>query len=129
MKVWVSVVRLSIDDTDAPVFTIGQVSAMLTVQPAFLRRLDQHDVVRPARSDGGQRRYSRNQIDQVVEVCTLIDEGLTLVGIRRVLALEARVAELEAELVQERPHHDNSDRAGQSRSRRRATRGDDLTSK
>ena len=90
--------KLSIDDTDAPVFTIGQVSDMLSVQQAFLRRLDQHDVVRPARSEGGQRRYSRHQIDQVVEVCTLIDEGLTLVGIRRVLTLEARVAELEAEL-------------------------------
>jgi MerR family transcriptional regulator/heat shock protein HspR len=120
-------VKLSIDDTDAPVFTIGQVSDMLTVQQAFLRRLDQHDVVRPARSDGGQRRYSRHQIDQVVEVCTLIDEGLTLVGIRRVLTLEARVAELEAELVQQRPHREASDRGGQSGSRRRAPRGDDPT--
>jgi len=125
----VSVVRLSIDDTDAPFFTIGQVSDMLTVQQAFLRRLDQHDVVRPARSEGGQRRYSRHQIDQVVEVCTLIDEGLTLVGIRRVLTLEARVAELEAELVRQRPHHEASDRGGQSRSRRRAARRDDPTGK
>jgi DNA-binding transcriptional MerR regulator len=102
----VGVVKLSIDDTDAPVFTIGQVSAMLTVQQAFLRRLDQHDVVRPARSEGGQRRYSRHQIDQVVEVCTLIDEGLTLVGIRRVLALETRVAALEAQLADQQLRRD-----------------------
>jgi DNA-binding transcriptional MerR regulator len=125
----VSIVKLSIDDTHAPVFTIGQVSDMLTVQQAFLRRLDQHDVVRPARSDGGQRRYSRHQIDQVIEVCTLIDEGLTLIGIRRVLTLEARVAELEAELAQQQPHHDTNDRGRQPRPRRRAPRGDDLTGK
>ena len=124
-----SVVKLSIDDTAAPVFTIGQVSDMLTVQQAFLRRLDQHDVVRPARSEGGQRRYSRHQIDQVVEVCALIDEGLTLIGIRRVLTLEARVAELEAELLQQRPHPDKSDPAGPSRSRRRAARRDEPTGK
>jgi DNA-binding transcriptional MerR regulator len=123
----VSVVKLSIDDSDAPVFTIGQVSDMLSVQQAFLRRLDQHDVVRPARSDGGQRRYSRHQIDQVIEVCTLIDEGLTLVGISRVLTLKARVATLEAELVHERQRHDQSSRTGRSRARGRAGRGDDAT--
>jgi DNA-binding transcriptional MerR regulator len=123
----VSVVKLSIDDSDAPVFTIGQVSDMLSVQQAFLRRLDQHDLVRPARSDGGQRRYSRHQIDQVVEVCTLIDEGLTLVGISRVLTLKARVATLEAELVHERQRHDQSSRTGRSRARGRAGRGDDAT--
>ncbi|MDT4936216.1 MAG: MerR family transcriptional regulator, heat shock protein HspR [Pseudonocardiales bacterium] len=119
--------KLSIDDSEAPVFTIGQVSDMLSVQQAFLRRLDQHDVVRPARSDGGQRRYSRHQIDQVVEVCTLIDEGLTLVGISRVLTLKARVATLEAELVHERQRHDQSSRTGRSRARGRAGRGDDAT--
>jgi DNA-binding transcriptional MerR regulator len=124
----VGVVKLSIDDTDAPVFTIGQVSAMLTVQQAFLRRLDQHDVVRPARSEGGQRRYSRHQIDQVIEVCTLIDEGLTLVGIRRVLALETRVAALEAQLADQRPRPDQLSRVGPSRPRGRANR-DDATRK
>jgi DNA-binding transcriptional MerR regulator len=105
-------VKLSIDDTEAPVFTIGQVSEMLAVQQAFLRRLDQQAVVSPARSEGGQRRYSRHQIDQVAEICVLIGEGLTLAGIRRVLELEARVAELEAELVRAQP------RRGQSRSAR-----------
>jgi DNA-binding transcriptional MerR regulator len=105
-------VKLSIDDTETPVFTIGQVSEMLAVQQAFLRRLDQQAVVSPARSEGGQRRYSRHQIDQVAEICVLIGEGLTLAGIRRVLELEARVAELEAELVRAQP------RRGESRSTR-----------
>jgi DNA-binding transcriptional MerR regulator len=90
-------VKLTIDDTEAPVFTIGQVADMLAVPQAFLRRLAQQAVVRPARSEGGQRRYSRHQIDQVAAICILIGEGLTLAGIPRVLELESRVAELEAE--------------------------------
>ncbi|MEU8221437.1 MerR family transcriptional regulator [Kribbella sp. NPDC048915] len=92
--------KLPLDDARAPLFTIGQVSDMLGVQHAFLRRLDQQDIVRPSRSDGRQRRYSRQQIDQVVEVRTLLDEGLTLAGVRRVVELQARVAELEAQLAQ-----------------------------
>lgn len=94
--------RLPFDDPAAPLFTVGQVAGMLAVQPAFLRRLDQHEIVRPSRSGGGQRRYSREQIDQVAEVCSLVGEGLTLAGIRRVFALQARVAELEAELDRQR---------------------------
>lgn len=34
----------------------------------------------------------------------LVAEGLTLAGVRRVFALQARVLELEAELAQERAH-------------------------
>jgi DNA-binding transcriptional MerR regulator len=94
-------VKLTIDDTEAPVFTIGQVADMLAVPQAFLRRLAQQAVVRPARSEGGQRRYSRHQIDQVAAICILIGEGLTLAGIPRVLELESRVAALEAELAQQ----------------------------
>ena len=32
--------RLPVDDPHAPWFTIGQVAAMLSVQPAFLRRIE-----------------------------------------------------------------------------------------
>jgi DNA-binding transcriptional MerR regulator len=91
--------RHAFDDRTAPIFTVGQVADMLDVQPAFLRRLDQHHVVSPARSDGGQRRYTREQVDQVADVCDLIGEGLTLAGVRRVYELQARVAALEAELT------------------------------
>jgi DNA-binding transcriptional MerR regulator len=70
---------------------------MLEIQQAFLRRLDEHQVVRPSRSSGGQRRYTRNEITVVQTVVSLADEGMTLAAIRRVLLLEARVQDLEAE--------------------------------
>jgi DNA-binding transcriptional MerR regulator len=85
-------------DTTA-LFTVGQVADMLGVQQAFLRRLDEHDVVRPARSPGGQRRYTRREIDRVSEVVDLVDEGLTLGGIRRILALQAEVDRLKSEVA------------------------------
>jgi len=92
--------RLPFDDEHAPVFTVGQVAEAIGVQPAFLRRLDQLDVVSPARSAGSQRRYSRNDVTLVQQACTLIDEGLTLAGVRRVFELEAEVRALKAEIAQ-----------------------------
>ena len=69
---------LPIDDSRAALYTVGQVAAMLSVQQAFLRRLDEHDVVSPSRSPGGQRRYSRQEITLVQYVVQLTDEGMTL---------------------------------------------------
>lgn len=86
-------------DHSRPMYTVGQVADLLDVQQAFLRRLDSQDLVRPARSDGAQRRYSRDDIDRVEAVCGLIDEGLTLEGVRRVMALQAEVASLRGELA------------------------------
>jgi MerR family transcriptional regulator/heat shock protein HspR len=90
--------RLPIDDVEAPLYTVGQVSSMLDVQPAFLRRLDSESLVCPGRSEGGQRRYSRSEIDRVHRVSVLAGEGMTLGGIKRLLALEAEVAGLRAEI-------------------------------
>ena len=88
---------LPFDNENMPLFTVGQVAEMLEVQQAFLRRLDEFQVVRPSRSAGGQRRYTRNEMIVVRYVVELMDDGLTLSAIRRVLQLEARVRELEAE--------------------------------
>ena len=88
---------LPFDDENLPLFTVGQVAQMLEVQQAFLRRLDEFGVVRPSRSSGGQRRYSRTEVTIVRYVAQLADEGLTLAAIRRVLELEDQVRALEAE--------------------------------
>ena len=115
---------LPFDDENLPLFTVGQVSSMLEIQQAFLRRLDEFGVVQPSRSSGGQRRYTRNEITVVQYVVRLADQGMTLPAIRRILELELRVRELEAErdalraaLLELRPPGEES--AAELESRRR----------
>jgi MerR family transcriptional regulator/heat shock protein HspR len=91
---------LAFDDEHAPLYTVGQVAGMLDVQPAFLRRLDVEQVVQPARSDGGQRRYSRNEIALVQHVSQMADAGMSLAGIRRILVLEAEIAALRRQIAE-----------------------------
>jgi MerR family transcriptional regulator/heat shock protein HspR len=90
---------LPIDDEHEPIYTVGQVAGMLGVQPAFVRRLDTEAVVRPARSDGGQRRYTRAEIATVQQVARMADDGMSLPGIRRILFLEGEVARLRREIA------------------------------
>lgn len=87
-----------LDDARAPLYTIGQVSSIFAAQPATLRRLEEQGLVRPERSGGRQRRYSRQDVERIREILELVDQGVTLPGVRQILALRGRVAELEDEV-------------------------------
>jgi MerR family transcriptional regulator, heat shock protein HspR len=82
----------------APLYSVSQVAAMLDVQPAFVRRLDSEGVVVPVRSTGGQRRYSRDEVDHIAALVQLISEGLTLAGAQRIIELENEIADLRRQL-------------------------------
>jgi len=99
-----------LDDLHWPLYTVGQVAELLGVQPAFLRRLDTQEVVQPARSQGGQRRYSRTEISRIEQVVGMAGDGFTLPAIRRVLELQAEVADLQRQLAVEQAR--NSWRTG-----------------
>lgn len=94
-----------LDDAAWPVYTTGQVAGLLSLQQAWLRRLDAERVVRPARSAGGQRRYSRAEISRVQQAARLAGEGLTLPAIRQILALQSEVTKLRRELAAEQARH------------------------
>jgi MerR family transcriptional regulator, heat shock protein HspR len=83
-----------LDDENTPLYTVGQVAELLAVKEAFLRRVDQLQVVSPQRSRGGQRRYSRLEIRVIQQVATMADEGITLPAIRRIMELEEQLAEV-----------------------------------
>jgi DNA-binding transcriptional MerR regulator len=82
------------DDENVPLYTVGQVADMLSLKQAFLRRIDELQVVSPQRSAGRQRRYTRVEIRVIQQVATMADEGMTLAAIRRIIELEQRLAEV-----------------------------------
>jgi MerR family transcriptional regulator/heat shock protein HspR len=82
------------DDENVPLYTVGQVADMLSLKQAFLRRIDELQVVSPQRSAGRQRRYTRVEIRVIQQVATMADEGMTIPAIRRIIELEQRLAEV-----------------------------------
>ena len=82
------------DDENAPLYTVGQVAEMLSLKQAFLRRIDDLQVVSPQRSAGRQRRYTRVEIRIIRQVASMADEGMTLAAIRRIIELEQQLAEV-----------------------------------
>jgi DNA-binding transcriptional MerR regulator len=85
------------ENENIPLFTVGQVAEMLAVKQAFLRRIDELQVVTPQRSAGRQRRYTRVEIRVIQQVASMADEGMTLPAIRRIIELESKLAEVAAQ--------------------------------
>ncbi|KAA9157740.1 MerR family transcriptional regulator [Amycolatopsis acidicola] len=88
-----------LDDQDYPAFTTGQAAKMLGVQEAFLRSLDTAELVRPHRSEGGHRRYSRRQLTRVARLREELDEGHTLAAAGRIIGLQDQLADAEDQLA------------------------------
>ena len=82
------------EDENIPLFTVGQVAEMLSLKQAFLRRIDELQVVSPQRSAGRQRRYTRVEIRVIQQVASMADEGMTMTAIRRIIELEQQLDEV-----------------------------------
>lgn len=68
-------------------YSIGAVARMVDISPATLRAWEErYGVVRPARSRGDQRLYSRDQVDQLRFVQRLTGSGMQAADAHRLLA-------------------------------------------
>jgi CheY-like chemotaxis protein len=73
------------------VYGIGAVARMLGTTPAVLRSWeDRYGVVIAARSAGGQRQYSRDQVEQLRHVRSLVESGLHAAEAHRLFALRMK---------------------------------------
>ncbi|MEJ5254637.1 MAG: MerR family transcriptional regulator [Acidimicrobiales bacterium] len=83
-------------------YVISVAAELAGVHPQTLRIYERKGLLEPARTEGGSRRYSDEDIRVLRRIQELTDEGLNLAGVKRVLELEERVARLEAELEEAR---------------------------
>ena len=91
------------DDAAArAVYVISVAAELAGMHPQTLRVYERKGLVDPWRTGGGNRRYSAHDIDVLRRIGDLTRAGLNLEGVRRVLALEAEVERLRAELQQVR---------------------------
>jgi MerR family transcriptional regulator/heat shock protein HspR len=94
------------EPTDARALYVISVAAELAgMHPQTLRIYERKGLIEPARTSGRSRRYSERDISLLRRIQELSNEGVSLAGVHRILALEeelekarARIADLEARL-------------------------------
>ena len=79
------------------VYVISVAAELAGMHPPTLRIYERRGLVQPARTQGGNRRYSDVDIERLRRIQELAAEGMNLEGIRRVMELEAEVERLRIE--------------------------------
>lgn len=80
------------------VYVISVAAELAGMHPQTLRIYERRGLVMPARTKGGNRRYSEADIAILHRIAELTNEGMNLEGIRRIMSLEAENRRLRAEL-------------------------------
>ncbi len=79
-------------------FVISVAAELSGLHPQTLRIYERRGLVEPHRTPGGTRRYSQADIDRLQLIQTLTEQGLNLEGVKKVMALQNRIAALEHEV-------------------------------
>jgi len=84
------------------VYVISVAAELAGMHPQTLRIYERRGLVQPARTQGGNRRYSDADIERLQRISDLAEQGMNLEGIRRVMELEYENERLRAELAEAR---------------------------
>lgn len=90
-------VEISIDD-ERGVFMISVAAELAEMHPQTLRMYEARGLIAPKRSPKNTRLYSQRDVERLRRIQEMTAQGLNLVGVETVLALEERVAKLSAEV-------------------------------
>ena len=85
--------------TDRGVFMISVAAELAHMHPQTLRMYEARGLIEPKRSPKGTRLYSHEDVQQLRRIQQMTAElGLNLAGVERVLALEADVEAMRAQI-------------------------------
>jgi MerR family transcriptional regulator/heat shock protein HspR len=84
---------------DRGVFMISVAAELAEMHPQTLRMYESRGLIEPSRSPKGTRLYSQADVERLRRIQQMTAElGLNLAGVERVLALEAQMEELQAQM-------------------------------
>ncbi|KOO46508.1 MerR family transcriptional regulator [Priestia koreensis] len=73
---------------NTPLFPISIVMQLTELSARQIRYYEEHDLVTPARTEGKRRLYSFNDIDKLLEIRDLIEQGVNLAGIKELFKVK-----------------------------------------
>lgn len=87
-------------DDETGLYVISVASELSGLHPQTLRQYDRLGLVSPSRTEGRNRRYSLRDIASLRMVQRLVGEGINHAGIKRIIELEAAMANMAIEVAQ-----------------------------
>jgi MerR family transcriptional regulator/heat shock protein HspR len=80
------------------VYVISVFAEIAGVHPQTLRNYERIGLLNPQRTSGGSRRFSEADLLAIRRIQELTNEGVNLEGVKRIMRLEAQLADLREQL-------------------------------
>lgn len=71
-----------------PILPISTVMKLTNLSARQIRYYEEHELVEPVRTEGNRRMYSLHNIDELLEIQELLEQGINIAGIKKVFALK-----------------------------------------
>ncbi|MCH7321107.1 MerR family transcriptional regulator [Solibacillus sp. MA9] len=71
-----------------PILPIRTVMQITNLSARQIRYYEEHELVEPMRTDGNRRLFSLQNVDELLEIQELLEEGVNIAGIKKVFALK-----------------------------------------
>jgi MerR family glutamine synthetase transcriptional repressor len=88
-----------------PLFPIGTVMQLTELTARQIRYYEEHQLISPARTEGNRRLFSLNDIDRLLEIKDLIDQGVNMAGIKQLIMVkeqqQSNIVEKQTEKVKQ----------------------------
>ena len=101
-------------DPGRGVYGISVAAELVGMAPQSLRLYEQRGLIEPARSAGGTRRYSSEDLERLHRIAELLATGVNLTGVAMVLDLQDTNDRLRADVGATRPDSDQTSRGPNS---------------
>lgn len=103
-------------------YGISVTSELSGIAPQTLRLYERRGLLAPARTDGGTRRYSDEDLQRLQRITELVDQGVNLAGVAQILDLETKNSQLLSDYTQLELRHAQLKVSRQSAASRRSDR-------
>lgn len=67
-----------------PLLPISMVMQLTELTARQIRYYEEHELITPARSEGNRRMFSLDDVDALLEIRELLDQGINMAGIKKV---------------------------------------------
>ncbi|WHY88181.1 MerR family transcriptional regulator [Neobacillus novalis] len=74
-----------------PLFPIGTVMQLTDLTARQIRYYEEHQLISPARTEGNRRLFSLIDIDRLLEIKDLLDQGVNMAGIKQLFMVKEQL--------------------------------------
>ena len=78
----------TISKKTAPVLSMSMVMQLTNLTARQIRYYEEHELIKPIRTESNRRIYSLQHVDELLEIQELLNQGVNIAGIKKIFSMK-----------------------------------------